>query len=348
MTAEIRIRRGTKAQLDTVMGGGTPLLSGEMGFTTDTNEVYISDGTTVHKVGGVIIGLLASRPAASVTGRIFHATDDNSTWVDDGTTWKDVSGGIANLDELADGTIYGKVLNTYLSVNRPDGLWDGASKLDGSAIRAHLNAVAQHRTINDAGSATTDLWSADKIALAIDQAITGLDIQEDVLAIQIDASLDPGTPSTGDRYIITDSSTLHVSFGTITGVANNDIVEYTGSVFEIVYDVSSKGEGALVWDRTTDTFQKWDGTTWSEFGGLAGITAGAGLTKTSNTINIGTGNGITVNADSITVNPDVTTGAGVAPVAVTANGVGVIIDNDSIGHTGGSITVKKIDGGTFV
>ncbi len=34
--------------------------------------------------------------------------------------------------------------------------------------------VAQHRTINDSGSATTDLWSADKIQTQIDSAVSGL------------------------------------------------------------------------------------------------------------------------------------------------------------------------------
>jgi len=347
MAIEIRIRRGTKVQLDTVMGGGTPLQSGEMGYTTDTKEVFISDGAVAHKVGRVLVGLLAVRPAAGVSGRMYHATDDLSTWVDNGVAWKDVSGGISSLDDVSDGLTYGKVLNTYLDTNRPDGLWDGSGKLSGSALRAHLDAIALHRTINDSGNLVTDLWSANKISTAIDQAMTGLDFQADVLGIQEDASLVP-TTSNGDRYIITNATTLNAGFGTITGLQNNDIVAYNGTSFIVVYDVSTEGEGALVWDRATDTYQKWDGVIWSEFGGLAGITAGAGLTKSGNTLNVGGGNGLTVGVDNITVNPDVSTGPGIAPVAVTSNGVGVIVDNDSIGHSGGSIEVRKVDGGTFV
>jgi len=349
MAVEIRLRRGTKAQLDLVMSGGSPLTSGELGYTTDTKEVFISDGGSVHKVGRVIVGLLAARPTAGVSGRMYHATDDLSTWVDNGSVWQDVSGGISDLDDVADGTTYGKVLNSYLDVNRPDGLWDGTTKLDGLTLRNHLNAITLHREINDSGTANTDLWSADKIALAIDQAVAGMDFQDDVFDVQINASLDPGgSPVVGDRYIITVPGSLNANFGTIAGLASNDIVEFTGAVFEVAYDVSVMGEGALVWDRASDTFKKWDGTVWSEFGGLAGVTAGSGLTKSGNTINVGQGNGINVAADSISVNPDVATGAGVAPVAVTANGVGVIIDNNSIGHTGGSIEVRKVDGGTFV
>jgi len=386
MAVQIRVRRGTKGQLDTVMGGGSPLVSGELGFTTDTNEVFVSDGTSAHLVGKVMLDTFANRPAAGVSGRLFHATDTDATYVDDGTTWVDVSGGISDLDDIADGTTYGKVLNTYLDGNRPDGLWDGSAKLTASGIRNHINDVAKHREINDSGSAATDLWSADKIGTEIDNALAGLDFQPDVLDIQTDATLDPGaTPSTGDRYIISASATLHANFGTITGIGDDDIVEYNGSAFVVAYDISAEGEGALTWDQDSNTFQKWDGTSWEEFGGLSGITAGLGLTKSSNTLNVGPGDGIDVAADTVSVDvsdlvgtgieddgsnnfrlasqgngiaggagstlsvqADSTTGATVAPVSVVANGVGVTIDNDSLTHTAGTIEVVKVDGGSFV
>jgi hypothetical protein len=62
------------------------------------------------------------------------------------------------------------------------------------------------------------------------------------------------------------------------------------------------------------------------------ITAGAGLTKTGNTIDVGAGNGISVAADSVAVDPDSTTGGNVEPVSVSANGVG--LDVSAIAGTG--------------
>ena len=60
------------------------------------------------------------------------------------------------------------------------------------------------------------------------------------------------------------------------------------------------------------------------------------------------GNGIAGGGGStLSIDPDSTTGATIAPVAVGANGVGVTVDNSSIVHTTGTISVGTIDGGTF-
>lgn len=153
-----------------------------------------------------------------------------------------------------------------------------------------------------------------------ENALAGLDFQPDVDNIQSDATLDPGaSPTEGVRYIVQDTGALHANFGAISGVGNNDIVEYRGSVFVVAYDVSAQGPGALVWDRASSTYQRWDGTGWAEFGGLAGITAGTGLVKSGNTINfVAADNSLTVNADSTQVNVGNTNGTS---LQVSASGL---------------------------
>lgn len=384
MATTIKLRRGTKAQLDTLMAG-TPMASGELGFTTDTKEVYVSDGSAAYLVGRVLVNTLANRPTAGISGRLFHASDTADTYVDNGSAW--ILAGVSDLDDIADGTTYAKVLASELDSGRVVQLYDTTTSgaITAATIGAHIDDDTIHRTINDSGTSTTDLWSASKIGSEIDAAISGMDFQPDVLDIQTDATLDPGaSPATGARYIITVASTLHANFGTITGVANNDIVEYNGAAFVVSYDVSVAGEGALVWDRDSNTYQRFDGTSWAEFGGLSGVTAGDGLTKTLNTLNVGAGDGIDVAADSISVDvtdilgtglsedasnnirigaqgngiaggngttlsvsADSTTGATVAPISVTSNGVGVKLDNSSLTHTTGTIQVALVDGGAF-
>jgi hypothetical protein len=384
MAAIIKLRRGTKAQLDTLMSG-TPMASGELGFTTDTKEVFVSDGTSAYLVGRVVVDILSSRPVAGVSGRLFHASDTGDTYVDNGAAW--VLSGVSDLDDITDGTTYARVLASELDSGRVTQLYDTVTSgtITGTVLSTHLDDVTIHRAINDSGTATTDLWSASKINSEIESAISGMDFQPDVLDIQTDATLDPGaSPAAGARYIITVASTLHANFGTITGLGNNDIVEYNGTAFVVSYDVSVAGEGALTWDRASNTYQRFDGSSWAEFGGLSGVTAGDGLTKLLNTLNVGAGDGIDVAADSISVDvtdiigtglsedasnnirigsqgngltggngttiavaADSTTGATVAPVSVTANGVGVVVDNSSLTHTNGIIKVALVDGGTF-
>jgi len=146
------------------------------------------------------------------------------------------------------------------------------------------------------GNKVTNLATATNAADAVrfDQlqnALAGLDFQPDINDVVLDgATTFPGTglpaAALGQRYIIVDTSALDVAWGTITGVGNNDIVQYNGSSWVVAYDVSVQGEGALTWDRDSNTFQKWDGSSWAEFGGLAGITAGNGLTKSGNTLDL--------------------------------------------------------------
>lgn len=126
----------------------------------------------------------------------------------------------------------------------------------------------------------------------VDAALAGLDFQPDVDDVVADASATaPGTglpaAALGQRYILqTNTASLNVAWGTIAGVEDNDIVEFDGTDWFVAYDVSVQGEGALVWDRDQNVFVRWDGTSWAEFGGLAGVTAGAGLSKSGNTLDI--------------------------------------------------------------
>lgn len=169
----------------------------------------------------------------------------------------------------------------YTPVNTAGDTMSGDLSFDGTAKVTNLGAPVN---------------PTDAIRLIdIDNLKADLDFQEDVLAIQEDDTLDPtATPTEGDRYIITDITTMHVNFGTITGVADNDIVEYDGTEFVVVYDVSDAGPGVLAWDRAGSHFVKFNGTIWTEHGGLSGVTASAGLQKEGNTISVKFGSGVKV------------------------------------------------------
>lgn len=193
--------------------------------------------------------------------------------------------------------------------------------------------------------------ATDAVNLAqLQSAIAGLDFQADVIAFVDPTIAKPGTTplaaaAKGQRYIFSSSHDIDVEWGTVTGLGANDIVEYDGTNWVVSYDVTAKGAGALAWDTTTGVFLRWDGSTWSEFGGLAGITAGVGLSKSGNTISIDisettpgltTTNGLAVLIDSIG-------GAGLAKaINVSANGLAVKVDDTTItgDATTGALKVK--------
>ena len=129
----------------------------------------------------------------------------------------------------------------------------------------------------------------------IDNALSGLNWQEDVKGVQVDDTMGPGAAVKGDRYILTDVAALHADFGTIAGVDNGDIVEHDGTEFVVVFDVSAEGakaNGALAWDNGSKTYKRLLEGAWGSFGGLSDINAGAGLEQVGNTLNVRMGAGI--------------------------------------------------------
>ena len=132
----------------------------------------------------------------------------------------------------------------------------------------------------------------------LENAMAGLDFQKDVNDIVVDNTMDVTGAVKGDRYVIVDAANLHASFGVIADLENNDIVEHNGTEFVVAYDVSVMGEGALVWNITSDEYLRFDGTSWDKFGGLAGVTAGIGLVKDGDTLNVVLGGGVGIGADN--------------------------------------------------
>jgi hypothetical protein len=338
LSQTIQIKRGLKVNLPT-------LASGEMGFCTDTKEVYVGDGTSNILVGRVMIGTYASRPNAGVPGRLYYVNSGANIgyiYLDDGSAWQranavslgDLSG---NLDNITDGTTYGKVKNTELYNGQVKQISDGTNTVTASEGKTHINDVAKHRTINDSGGAVTDLWSAQKIANEIALAKKGIEYQDSVK--DKDLLTPPASPTTGDRYII--------ATGTATGTwvgKNTQIAEWNGSAW--VFYAPAEGWTCFIDDE--DKQYSFNGTAWVRTGGaLQTVTAGAGLTGGGQadtvTLNIGVGNGITVNADDITVKA-------YKGITVDANGVAVNIDNASIIYdsaNGNRLMVATVDGGTF-
>ena len=340
MSQIIKIRRGTKAEL--VARGA--LLAGEMGFCTDTKEVYIGDGTQNVFVGRVMMGTYVSRPNASVPGRFYYVTEGENAgylYIDIGTAWSKVGAQkltdlTGSLDDIADGTTYARVKKADITNGQVNKVSDGTKTATAGEIKDHIDDVAKHRVINDAATSATSLWSSQKTNSEIYNAIRGLEWQD---SVKNKATTTPPTTNTkGDRYIIPSGAT-----GAWSDKANQ-IAHWNGTAWE--YYAPDIG-----WSVYIDSEHKnyvYNGTAWVRSGeSNQTVTAGNGLTGGGSgdtiTLNVGAGNGIAVTADAVAVKA-------YKGIAVDGNGVAANIDGSSIVYdaaNGNRLSVALVDGGTF-
>lgn len=340
MPQTVKIRRGTKAEL--VSRGA--LQSGEMGFCTDTKEVYIGDGSENLFVGRAMSGIYSARPNAAAPGRFYYVLSGENTgylYIDDGVTWHRVNAQALSdltgtLDNIADGTTYRRVLAADISAGHVNKVSDGTNTKTAAEIKNHIDDITKHRQINDAGNSSTDLWSGQKIKNEIELAKHGIEPQASVKDQNL--TTPPTGPAVGDRYIIPSGATG--AWLSKTG----QIAEWDGTAWAFY----TPSEGWTCWVDDEDKIYTFNGTAWVRSGGaLQTITAGSGLTGGGQadtvTLNVGAGNGINVAADAISVKS-------YYGITVDANGVAVNIDSDSIQYdaaNGNRIRVANIDGGTF-
>ena len=137
----------------------------------------------------------------------------------------------------------------------------------------------------------------------VDASSAGFEVLDDVID-GVNASSAPPTEVSGDRYIIVNASTPDAGWdGVITG--NGDVVEFNGSSWTLSKDVSGvTTSNLLAWNTTDGIWNKFTGggSTWTEHGGLAGVTAGSALTKSGNTLNVAVDDSsIEINADALRV-----------------------------------------------
>ena len=304
-------------------------------------------------------------------GRLYYNSVDGTIRYYDANTsaWRKL---VAGSGELA-GVISGGSHSTALTITESAGTITITPNLATSASAGLLSASdftklgdatseasANKLVIRDAGgqakfgTPTDDAHAATKGY--VDAARSGLDVKQSVRVattapLTIASDLEEGdevdgvTLVAGDRVLVKDQSSgaengIYVVQETGAAVRSTDAdssVEVTAGLFTFVAEGTVNADSGWVLS-TNDTITL--GTTdltFVQFSGAGQITAGAGLTKTGNTIDvIGTADRITVNTDSvdiastyvgqtsITTLGTITTGTWDATtVAVTAGGTGV-------------------------
>lgn len=332
----ITLYQGLKANITTAA-----LESGEMGFCTDTKEVFIGDGAGYHFVGRALSGTEAARPNAGNVGRLYYITSGNNMgylYYDSGAAWvrinaQKLSEMSGTLDDVVDGSSYARVKKADITNGQVNKVSDGTNTKTAAEIKTHIDDATKHRTINDSGAAITDLWSAQKIQNEIELAKRNIEPQASVKDQHLVTP--PTSPVSGDRYIIPSGAT-----GVWSG-KTNQIAEYTTAW---AYYAPAVG-----WTCYVDDEQKiysWNGSAWVRTGGaLQTIAAGNGLTGGGQadtvTLTVGAGNGITVGSTTVSAKA----GKG---IVVNSTGIEADVDGVSIVYgSGNKLRVAAVSGGTF-
>jgi hypothetical protein len=272
MATEIQVRRGTKAAL--VAHGA--LLAGEIGFVTDEKNVYVGDGTSNYLVGKVSYG--ATDPSGElVSGTLYVNTANDTIWFCDGSSWINVgSQPITNLDGLPDGTNYKRVAAADINAsNHVTQIYDDITAVTGTAVNTHMSDATKHRQINDAGTTSTDLWSASKIQTAITNALQGITEFQDSVKDK-DLTAPPGSPVANDRYIV--GAAASEAWSGKTG----QIATWNGSAWTFY----ASNEGTCCYVDDEDILYIYNGISWLPINNyaLASVEPGAVSSSTSGTV----------------------------------------------------------------
>jgi hypothetical protein len=166
----------------------------------------------------------------------------------------------------------------------------------------------------------------------VDAVKTGLDVKDSVrvattanITLSGTQTIDGVAVAVGDRVLVKDQSTASqngiyvVASGAWSRAADADSnAEVTAGMYCFVTEGTVNGDTGWVLTTNDPITLGTTSLTFAQFTGAGSIVAGAGLTKTGSTLDVGAGTGITVNADDVAVRRDGTNGQHV-PLKYAAN-----------------------------
>lgn len=266
---------------------------------------------------------LGTPPTSPVKGQLYYNTGDNTLYWFDGTAWVSGRGGTipAHHTTHEPGGSDPLTVDAVVSTGSLRTLGAGAQQampgnrtLDAITIPAadmnfntkRLTAVAAPQVNSDAATKAY-----------VDSVAQGLDAKQSVrcattanidLSAAHPTSFDGVSPANLDRILVKDQTNpaengiyTYAAAGPLARTSDMDAWAEVPSAYVWVEEGTSQRDTG--WTATADSGGTL-GTTpipWTQFSGAGSITAGAGLTKSGNTIDVGAGSGILVAADSISV-----------------------------------------------
>lgn len=243
-----------------------------------------------------------------------------------------------------------------------------------SAQNTWLDSVAAAVTSTEAGylsgvtSSIQTQLNAKASTAYVDSAISGLDTKQSVRAATTASitlsgtqTIDTVSLNVGDRVLVKDQAGANqkqngiyvVASGTWSRATDADQnAEVTTGMYCYVEEGATNGSSGWVLSTAGTIVVDTTALSFTQFNGLGQISAGNGLTKTGNTLNVVTGNSsyIVVNADDINIGANVVTtdtsqtisGAKTFSSVVTGNVAATTSSNASFSATNNSTTALSL------
>jgi len=331
----------------TSVGATAPIQS--TGGTTPTISIDAASGSAAGSMSAAHYTLVNNATNANTASTIVKrdASGDFSAGMITADLTGDVTGQVSDIsnhdtDDLAEGTTNLYYTDTRVRANRLDQMTAPTASVSFNSQK--ITSLADPENPQDAATKAY-----------VDAARSGLDVKASVRAattapLTIASDLENGdvldgvTLATGNRVLVKNQSTasengIYVVQATGAAVRADDAdtnAEVTSGMFTFVEEGTVNADSGWVLTTNNPITLGSTGLVFAQFSGAGQITAGAGLTKTGNTIDvIGTSDRITVNADSVDIAATyagqtsivtvgtITTGTWDATtVAVTAGGTG--------------------------
>lgn len=307
------------------MTGAVTLTSSNVGLGSVQNALQVINAGGATSLAS---GTLVSRPSAGTANRFYVTTDTVGLYHDNGSSWDlilpalsgDVNSTAGNttLTLATVGTpvtnafrkittdTKGRVIST-LAVTNPDII----SALGYTPVNVLGDSMTGFLTLSS--NPTAPLHAATK--QYVDDAITGLDFKNSVkiatttnITLSGLQTIDGTSLSVGDRVLVKDQTTASqngiyvVASGTWTRSTDADsFSEVSSGLYTYVESGTVNAGSGWVLSTPAPIIIGATALTFTQFNGLAQLVAGNGLTKTGNTIDIGTVSSarIVVNTDNI-------------------------------------------------
>jgi hypothetical protein len=275
---------------------------------------------------------LAAAPSTPVKGQLYMNTTDNTLYWWDGTQWVSARGGGTGFPG------FGPVAPEPTFGSAPT---DGAATTTARADHKHGNPVhdnAAHssislsalavptaplnlngQTIQNVGTPVNGTDAANKTY--VDNVAAGLAWKDTVRAgttanitLSAPQTIDGVSVIAGDRVLVKNQSTASangiyvVAAGAWTRATDADTDQELVNAAVFVSEGTTLADTAWVCTTNLPITVGTTNLTWVQFAGGGAVTAGAGLTQTGNTLDVGAGTGVTVAADSVTLDTAYTDG----------------------------------------